>query len=366
MPASSGVIMRDAFTWSFPVGYLFGITIRVHVFLPIMFIGYIWRISENKDALPGTTGDVAVILGLMFLSVLLHEFGHCFAARRVDGEADEVLMWPLGGLARCDVPHTPWANFITALGGPAVNFFLCIATALALAFLFDTSYQPPYNPINWPTRVHTAGRIGLGVWNGVADTHPEPLAVILIARLFWANWLLLLFNTVLVGLPFDSGRMLQCALWPYFGYKQALFWAICAGFGIMIVLMVLGIFLNEVLLLLLAWFCYASCKQEYIVLETGGEDAVFGYDFSQGYTSLEREDDAPPPPVKRKKQNFVQRWLQRRAARKIQVEQQRQADDERRMDELLQKIQRYGKESLTDEEHRFLKRVSDRYRNKPS
>ena len=70
--------------------------------------------------------DVAVILGLMFLSVLLHEFGHCFAARRVDGDADEILLWPLGGLARCDVPNTAWANFILAAGGPAVNLVLCL------------------------------------------------------------------------------------------------------------------------------------------------------------------------------------------------------------------------------------------------
>ena len=34
------------------------------------------------------------------------------------------------------------------------------------------------------------------------------------------------------------------------------------------------------------------------------------------------------------------------------------------MDQLLEKIQRQGKAALTDEERRFLKRVSDRYRNR--
>src|SRR5581483_1325392 len=137
-------------------------------------------------------------------------------------------------------------------------------------------------------------------------------------------------------------------------------------FGIMIILLAVSIALNEVLLILLAWYCYASCRQEWIILEGGGEDSVFGYDFSQGYTSLEREEEATQAPPRRRKQNFLQRWLQRRAARKIQQAQQQQAEDDRRMDELLQKIQRYGKESLSDEEQRFLKRVSDRYRNKPS
>ena len=34
------------------------------------------------------------------------------------------------------------------------------------------------------------------------------------------------------------------------------------------------------------------------------------------------------------------------------------------MDQLLEKIARTGKESLTDEERRFLERVSARYRNR--
>ena len=70
--------------------------------------------------------------GLLFLSILLHEFGHCFAARSVDGDATEMLLWPLGGLAYCDVPHTPRANLITALGGPAVNLALCVLAGGAL------------------------------------------------------------------------------------------------------------------------------------------------------------------------------------------------------------------------------------------
>jgi stage IV sporulation protein FB len=99
-----------------------------------------------------------------------------------------------------------------------------------------------------------------------------------------------------------------------------------------------------------------------MVLESAHEDSLFGYDFSQGYTSLEKDE---PPPPKPKKQNFLQRWLAQRAAKKHQQEQEQRVADDRRMDELLEKIQRFGKNSLTDEEQRFLKRVADRYKNKP-
>jgi hypothetical protein len=85
---------------------------------------------------------------------------------------------------------------------------------------------------------------------------------------------------------------------------------------------------------------------------------MVGYDFSQGYTSLERE--APP----RRRPSFWQRWLQKRAAERLRRELAEREGEENRMDMLLEKVQREGLQALTDEERRFLTRVSARYRNK--
>ena len=74
---------------------------------------------------------------------------------------------------------------------------------------------------------------------------------------------------------------------------------------------------------------------------------------------------APPPKPREKKLSFWQRWLQRRAERKRQRDMEQQLAEESRMDELLDKIGRLGKESLTTEERRFMDRVSARYRNRP-
>jgi hypothetical protein len=101
---------------------------------------------------------------------------------------------------------------------------------------------------------------------------------------------------------------------------------------------------------------------QWIMLEGGGDDSLLGYDFSQGYTSLER--DQPVPRRRRRRPSFWQRWWQRRAARKLQRQQEQRQAEERRMDELLQKVQQKGLQSLSDEERRFLKRVSDKYRNR--
>jgi hypothetical protein len=181
-------------------------------------------------------------------------------------------------------------------------------------------------------------------------------------RLFYVNWILTLFNLLLIGYPFDSGRLLQAALWPRMGHYQSTKVAIYCGFGLTILIGLVSIMYGEPLLVFLAIFIFVSCAQEMMMLETAAEDSLFGYDFSQGYTSLEREE---PPPPKQHKQNFIQRWFAERAARKERQEQEQREADERRMDELLDKIQKFGKQSLTDEENRFLKRVADRYKNKP-
>ncbi len=356
--------MRDPSYWSIPLGRLFGITIRAHVFFPLVVLGLILRVAyQTKPAAfpPGAWIDMTIFCGLLFGSVLLHEFGHCFGARAVNGDASEVLLWPLGGLASVDVPHTPGANFLTALAGPAVNLGLCVLSALLLAFTVDPSLQPPWSPLWGFIRSNAAGDVQLYTWGG-APWDTSAAWPLLLARLFFANWILFLLNVLLPGFPLDGGRMLQSALWRYLGYRQAMIIAIIAGFVCVFVVALAGIVGNEVLPLLLAGFIFLSCRNQWVLLETGGEDSLFGYDFSQGYTSLERDQAPAAPP--RRRTGWWKRWLQKRAAQKMQREQETREAEERRMDELLEKVHREGQAALTDEERRFMKRVSDRYRNR--
>jgi Zn-dependent protease len=353
--------MRDPFLWSIPLGRLFGVAIRVHLLFPVVALGLILRVAYQRDAVPGTWIDAAVLCGLLLLSVIAHEYGHCFGARWVHGDASDILVWPLGGLASVDVPHTPWPNFFTALAGPLVNLVLCLACGLLLAFAVDPSLQPPWNPFTWyPFRINPSGAVLLYPWHGGPEA-VTGLWPILLARLFYLNWCLFLLNVLLVGFPLDGGRMLQSVLWHYFGYRQATLAVIFTGFVVMFLVGLASIVANELLILCLAAFIYLSCRNQWIILETGGEEGLFGYDFSQGYTSLER-DQPVPTPVRRA--SWWRRWLQRRAARRLQLEQETREAEERRLDELLEKVQRQGISALTDEERRFMKRVSDRYRNR--
>jgi Zn-dependent protease len=366
--------MRDPLTWSFPIGRFFGITVRIHLLFLIFMIATVWRGMMN-----GYAAEALLIQFLLFLSVLLHEFGHCFAARQVDGDATEILMWPLGGLASVDIPNTPRAHFITTAGGPAVNLVLCCASGAALLVY---KLIPPFNPL-WEHLYFPA----LNSWESGALEMQRSLPVVasLMAQLFYINWILFWFNILLVGFPLDGGRLLQAILWPRVGFRQATIVVIFSGWIIALLLSLYafismrgdeftwvgnskvlsrqGNVSENLLLFWLALFIYVTCKQQFILLETGalGDEPLFGYDFSQGYTSLERESSSQP---RRPRQSFWQRWLERRAARKRQREEERRQAEATRVDQLLAKVQQEGMQSLTDEERRFLNRISARLRNR--
>jgi Zn-dependent protease len=339
--------MRDPMTWSLPLGSVFGITIKVHILLPVVALGLILKAGLKEGAPADVWGYSAGLMALLFLSVLLHEFGHSFAARAVDGDSHEIMLWPLGGLASCDIPQTPRAHLITAMGGPLVNMILFLAAGGVLVYFH---VYPPMNPWWDPYEMRLSPTS-----NGGGDV-TVAVGVGWLARFFYINWLLFWFNIVLIGFPMDGGRIFQALLWPRMGFAASMRAAIFAGFVTALCVGVYSIAMESVLMGFLALFIYTTCRHQWLVLEHGGDEAMFGYDFSQGYTSLERE--APP----RRRPNFWQRFLQRRAADKLRRELAEREGEESRMDMLLEKVQREGLHALTDEERRFLTRVSARYR----
>jgi Zn-dependent protease len=399
--------MRDPFSWAIPLGRLFGITIKVHFLFPVIVIGMVLRAAWQKDAVTNAWIDASIVCGLLFFSVLLHEFGHCFMARNVGGEGTEVLLWPLGGLANVELPQQPRAHFLTAMAGPAVNFVLAGICVLALLTVHDRLPIPSLNPLGYPGRVNvidenktTRQQIVMNTW--IADPTRDPAkdapktetkpdakegtkegakdqprqlgpyemvvdpysAASFLNWFFWVNWVLFLLNMMLVGYPLDAGRMVQAALWPRMGYRQATLAVVYAGYFVAIfILGVASIALNETLALALGLFVGVACYVQQFQLQSG-EESLFGYDFSQGYTSLERDQEGPPPAPKQPRQSWWQRWMQQRAEKKARREAEQREAEERRMDELLEKVQRAGLGSLTEEERRFMKRVSERLRNR--
>ena len=100
---SPGDYRDNPLNWSLKLGRLFNIRLRVHL---LFFLWVLFEFFRNlsKD---GSIMFWAVMVLFFFVVVLTHEFGHCFGARAVGGDAEDILMWPLGGLAFAHAPMTP-------------------------------------------------------------------------------------------------------------------------------------------------------------------------------------------------------------------------------------------------------------------
>jgi hypothetical protein len=178
-------------------------------------------------------------------------------------------------------------------------------------------------------------------------------------RAFWLSWVLFLFNLI-PAYPLDGGQMLQAVIWGRSDHRRGVTVAAYTGFAFALVFLIVSVAANETLFMGLSLFMLYQCSTRLHQLDS--DEGPFGYDFSAGYTSLERDDEPPPRP--KKKLGPIARWWQARKARKIAAENARRIRDEERMEELLGKIAATGMPSLTDDERRFLEQFSARYRDR--
>jgi Zn-dependent protease len=187
---------------SFRVGRLFGVDLRIHA----IFVVWIALALLSPGADPAAVLLANVVL---FGSVLLHELGHCFGARRVGGEARDIVLWPLGGLSTIETPRTARAEFLSTGAGPLVNLLL-VLIGLGLVAL-DGGASALVHRV-------AAGDLGLGLqwerWPGMTALGRVALMVAV-----W-NAFLFLFN-VLPAYPMDGGRLLRSVLWPLVGWRRA-------------------------------------------------------------------------------------------------------------------------------------------------
>ena len=87
------------------------------------FLVAAYEIQSRKGRYSSITWNVLEYLAL-FLIVTLHEFGHSLACRQVGGQANQIVLWPLGGVAYVDPPQRPGATLWSIAAGPLVNVAL--------------------------------------------------------------------------------------------------------------------------------------------------------------------------------------------------------------------------------------------------
>src|SRR5215470_10298866 len=87
------------------------------------FLVAAYEIGNRANAYSSLTWNVLEYLAL-FLIVLLHEYGHALACRQVGGVANQIVLWPLGGVAYVNPPQRPGAALWSIAAGPLVNVVL--------------------------------------------------------------------------------------------------------------------------------------------------------------------------------------------------------------------------------------------------
>lgn len=335
--------MRDLLSWNVSLGRWGGVQVRLHVFFILFAI-----FALHFGAQHGLLAYAGMSLGVLLASVVLHEFGHCVAAWKTGGDAEQVLLWPFGGLAHVNVTQDPQCELATALAGPLVSLSVCLVLSPALV-AGNADFSLLLNPLVPP-----------------APALASPGWLDALKMLFWVNWLLTLVNA-LPAPPLDGGRALRAMIWQRWDFRVATRVTVRVAMAAAGMLWIAAWVVYRqyefaaLPLALLGVFLFFSAKQE---AERGAEmepaDSTFGYDFSQGYTSLERPYRAPRP----RGPGLVGRWLNaRRAARRERLERQEE-DDERRVDDILARLHETGLHGLSHADRALLDRVSARYRNR--
>jgi Zn-dependent protease len=196
-------------------------------------VGYVP--AEAPSSTPATAWVLGAILTLfVFASILAHELGHAWVARRTGLTIQRITLFVFGGVARAaGEPASPGAELAVAVAGPA--------TSLAVAL----------------------GCEGLR-WLVSGLTTLE-LAARWLAR---ANLLLALFN-LLPGVPLDGGRALRALAWRWTGSRERATRAAAFGgqllaaglIGLGLLVLLRGALLPGLWLVLIGWFLQGAAAR---------------------------------------------------------------------------------------------------------
>jgi len=183
---------------SFKIAVILGIPVNIHWTFLLIFV-YIYALGSMSSAASSMTLEYMVLILVLFACVLLHEFGHALMARRFGVSTHDIILSPIGGIARLSkLPEKPMQEFLVAIAGPAVN----LAIALVLA---------PFYYLLIP------GNDRLSLVNNFFNNNGNYFAPdlsfggFLIVGLFWLNIVLAIFNLI-PAFPMDGGRVLRAGL----------------------------------------------------------------------------------------------------------------------------------------------------------
>ncbi len=194
------------------------------------FLVAAYEINGRTTTYSSLTWNVLEYLSL-FLIVMLHEFGHALACRQVGGNANRIVLWPLGGVAYVDPPQRPGATLWSIAAGPLVNVAL-VPLLTGLGFLSRN--------MGWSAAMPNAHALLRAVW--------------------FINLSLLIFNMLPIY-PLDGGQILRSLLWFVLGRARSLMVTTFIGFAGVVGLIALAVWIHSLWFGILSVFILMNCWQ---------------------------------------------------------------------------------------------------------
>lgn len=167
---------------------VFGIPVRVHATFPLALVAF--GVEGYLRAGWGEMLASVALVSIVFVCVVLHELGHSLRAVRYGVVVRDIVLLPVGGMARVErVPEIPRQEIAIALCGPAVNVVIAACIAIAM----------------WARR------------------HPFDINNDFVSGVLVVNLALVFFNLI-PAFPMDGGRILRGLLalrMPYLDATRA-------------------------------------------------------------------------------------------------------------------------------------------------
>jgi stage IV sporulation protein FB len=251
--------------WSIRLGRLAGVEIRLHLTFFMLLAWDAYRsLLEGGERLMGFS---LVFIPALFACIVAHEFGHILMARRFGIATKDIILSPIGGIARlAGMPERPREEILIALAGPAVTLLLALGLGLATA---------------------------LGGGFRIEDL--SPLSTALLPKLTAVNAWILLFNLLPI-FPMDGGRVLRAVLASRHGLTEGTRRATRVAQVLAGLMVALGLFGGNLMLLVIGGFIFLAGEAEARAVElrwagrgvTAGEMMVTRFRTLKVYDTLDR------------------------------------------------------------------------------
>lgn len=225
-------------TGSLYLGTLFKIPLKVHWSFALLLF-YVIYMGQQLGMSTFAIINFFYFTLLIFVCVVLHEFGHALTARRYGIGTQDILITPIGGLARLErLPEKPVHEMVVAIAGPLVNVLIALIIG-AYLYLSGTGFDV----------------IGS---EAVVFEYFRNFPVLIL----FLNVVLVLFNLI-PAFPMDGGRILRAAISIFQGRRKGTLIASWIGRVLAVGFLIFGLYENHIGLIFIGIFVFFAARAEY-------------------------------------------------------------------------------------------------------